>query len=195
MNKRKHTFFLLIIVFLLGCSAFPQTKTNIDVYYSLVDSTTGQIAKQLPTTEREISITSNKNDYLIFANRLKSSFAKLGINSSLRDHTELAISFDRALVKYSDMHRKSFFGSMWVKRKVELGGNFSFNSKIEPGEFLFIAIDSVRVDDIKNIENPVYAFTVSDMPPEPFFSSLLEPAAAIGTAAVAIYLFFSVRSK
>lgn len=195
MNKRKRTFFLLIFVFLLGCSAFPQTKTNIDVYYSLVDSTAGQIAKQLPTAETEISLTSNNNDYLIFTNRLKSSFANRGISLSSGDKTELAISFDRSSVQYSDMHRKSFFGYMWVKRKVELGGNFSFNGRIEPGEFLFTAIDSVKVDDIKNIENPVYTFTVSDIPPEPFFSSLLEPAAAIGTAAVAIYLFFSVRSK
>jgi len=38
-------------------------------------------------------------------------------------------------------------------------------------------------------------FTRAELPPEPFFSGLLEPAVAIGSAAVAIYLLFAVRSK
>ncbi|MBZ0200972.1 MAG: hypothetical protein K8H86_13965 [Ignavibacteriaceae bacterium] len=195
MNRNKYITFLLVIVFLFGSTAFSQSKTNIEVYYSLVDSAAGLIAKRLPAEQNKIVVISNKNDYSIFTNRIKSTFNKLGVAPDSGVNTELTISFDRTTVQYSDMHRESFFGSMWVKRKVEFGGNFSFNNKIAPGEFLFSAIDSVKVDDIKKIENPVYPFTVSEVPPEPFFSSLLEPAAAIGTAAVAIYLFFSVRSK
>jgi hypothetical protein len=48
---------------------------------------------------------------------------------------------------------------------------------------------------VKSLENQALPFTKGEVPPEPLFSSLLEPAVALGTAAVVIYLFFSIRSK
>jgi hypothetical protein len=41
----------------------------------------------------------------------------------------------------------------------------------------------------------MYNFTKGDVPPEPFFSSLLEPTVAIVTTALAVALFFAIRSN
>ena len=48
---------------------------------------------------------------------------------------------------------------------------------------------------IKSLENESFPFTKGAVPPEPFLSGLAEPLIAIGTAAVIIALFFSIRSK
>jgi len=195
MKVQTQALKILAVVFLINLSAISQTKTNIDVYYSLVDSVAQLILSRLPENQIEIKLNSPLNDYLILTNRLKSSLTQKGITQSLSAPLQADVDFDKSSVRYSDMHRSSFLGSMKVVRKVELGGNLSIAGKIVPTKFLFISIDSILVDDVKNIENSVYLFTVSDLPAEPFFSSLLEPAVAIGTAAIAIYLFFSVRSK
>ena len=55
--------------------------------------------------------------------------------------------------------------------------------------------DTVALSNINNLQNIAYSFTSPEIPNEPFFSSLLEPTIAIGTAAVAVYLFFNIRSK
>jgi hypothetical protein len=56
-------------------------------------------------------------------------------------------------------------------------------------------IDTIKVDDIKNLENISFKFTTGSLPPEPFFSGLFEPVFALGTAAAAVILFFTIRSK
>lgn len=195
MEIRRQILKIFAVALLFNLSALSQTRTNIEVYYSLVDSAAQLIVSRLPGNQNKILLSSPMNDYLLFTNRLKYSIIKKGIAEVAAAETQVNIAFDKASVKYSDMHRKSFLGSMRVVRKVELGGNLSIVGQVQPAEFFFTSTDTIIVDDVKNIENPVYPFTVSDLPAEPFFSSLLEPVVAIGTAAVAIYLFFSVRSK
>ena len=85
-----------------------------------------------------------------------------------------------------------------MEREAALSGSYILKEDekmIKSGMFNFSKIDTVKYDDINSLENQGIPFTTAEVPPEPFFSSLLEPAIAIGAAALTIYLFFNVRSK
>jgi hypothetical protein len=83
-----------------------------------------------------------------------------------------------------------------MQRKIDLSGSYSISKETVISErFDYAYIDTVSVDDAKAIENPSFPFTQAEIPSEPFFSSLLEPAIAIGSAALAVILFFTIRSK
>ncbi len=56
-------------------------------------------------------------------------------------------------------------------------------------------MDTVKVDDIKFLENESFPFTKGTTPSEPFLSGFAEPLIAIGTAAAVIVIFFTVRSE
>jgi len=62
-------------------------------------------------------------------------------------------------------------------------------------KFEFTKIDTVKVEDINSLENPAFPFTQASVPPEPFLSGIAEPIIAIGTAALAVVLFFTIRSE
>ena len=80
------------------------------------------------------------------------------------------------------------------KREISLKGNY-FYSGSGKKDFSYSSNDTVKVDDIKNLENVSFKFTNGTLPPEPFFTGLFEPVVALGTAAAAVILFFTVRSK
>jgi hypothetical protein len=62
-------------------------------------------------------------------------------------------------------------------------------------EFEITRIDTVKVDDLKSLENDSFPFTKGTIPPEPFLSGFAEPLIAIGIAAAVIVIFFTVRSE
>ena len=103
---------------------------------------------------------------------------------------------EKAEVEYSEQERDGWFGDYFVPRTVFLQGNY-FNSYSGKGlqEFNISVMDTVNVENIGEFENDSFPFTKGEVPAEPFFSSLLEPVIAIGVAAAAVVLFFSVRSK
>jgi hypothetical protein len=102
-------------------------------------------------------------------------------------------------VTYEGIHRSSFLGSRVVTRKASMLASVTLHLA-EPGtplvrrEFDEISADTVLVSEIPGLEFPAVPATQGVLPPEGFFSNIMEPfivAAAIG---VAVFLLFSVRS-
>ncbi|MDP1993749.1 MAG: hypothetical protein Q8K40_00745, partial [Ignavibacteria bacterium] len=99
-------------------------------------------------------------------------------------------------VEYDEPERKSLFGSFVVKRILHFSGNYSIISEsTNVKNFSYTLNDEVPYENIEMLENSSFPFTQGKIPAEPFFSSLLEPAIALGSAAAAVYIFFSARSK
>ena len=94
------------------------------------------------------------------------------------------------------MFRSGFFGTHYIQRYSTIFGNYlqSFSDKGKQ-EFEITTLDTIKVEDINSLENPSYPFTQAPVPPEPFVSGLAEPLIAIGTAALVIVLFFTIRSE
>ncbi len=128
-------FVNITILFMLFSSSiiFSQSKTNLEVLYSLNDSLTTRIINNLPKGKWSIKLTLNLGDsYSIFSNQIRSGFTKNGIeilHSEANDTTiqEVNIVMENAGVKYGDLDRSGWFGAYYSPRTVFISGNY-FNS-------------------------------------------------------------------
>ncbi len=205
----RNNFFSITFLILLFCSTvkvFSQSSTNLEQFYFLIDSLTNQIITELPENGNEIQLVENLGDqYSVFSNRIKTAFIQGGKEISYLPTSELlsqlAVPFvniviETAKVEYVEMIRDGWFGAHYVKRNCSLKGNY-FHSYKSDGEedFNMHFTDTVKVEDIKNLENESFPFTKGSIPPEPFLSGFAEPLIAIGIAASVVILFFTQRSK
>ncbi len=99
-------------------------------------------------------------------------------------------------VEYGEMFRDGWFGTHYIQRYSTIFGNY-LQTFSESGkrEFEITKVDTVKVEDLKYLENDSYPFTKGTIPSEPFLSGFAEPLIAIGVAAAVIVIFFTVRSE
>ena len=201
MLKRKITANLLklitgiILLSVLTCRA--QDKNNLQVFYQLVDSSIVELTSLIPDTVRNINVDLEEGTYAVFNSQIISDLTGRGYKLVSDDNAfRLQYVVREAVTSYGDIFRDGFLGDYLVPRTLSLSGsgNFSGNT-ITTHNFKFTYQDTVAVDSINSLENPAYSFTHGRLPSEPFFSSIFEPVIAVGTAALAVILFFTIRSK
>lgn len=196
---KKSLRFLFFLVF-LQISVYTQTISNLDKFYELVDSASSMLLKDLGDVKR-VNLELNFGiDYSVFANQVRGKLLRndvqlVGDNSDEQNFVRVNLVIDNSFVGYSEPEKDGIFGDFFTQRTVELSGNYFISNNSQVKEFKLTALDTLNVEDVEYVENRSYPFTQGELPPEPFFSSLLEPAIAIGAAATVIILFFSVRSK
>jgi hypothetical protein len=196
------TLRFLLLTLITSFTIYSQTKSNLEVLYSLADSLSNQILHELPAEQESILLTLNLgNSYSVFSNNIKTIFIENGKRVLEKPPDELNIPvinivIESAGIEYGEMFRDGWFGDHYVQRKASVSGNYlqSFSTDGKK-EFQFSVADTINVDEVKELESDPFAFTKGVIPPEPFLSNLAEPVIAIGTAAVVIALFFSIRSK
>ena len=199
--ETKKLSFLLVILF-ASFNLFSQTKTNLDVFYSLTDSLVDQINLEIPSNEKKILLTLNLGQsYSLFSNSIKERFKQSGKEILEQPPDELNIPhvdivLEGAGIEYGEMFRDGWFGTHYIQRYSTIFGNY-LQTFSESGkrEFEITRIDTVKVDDLKSLENDSFPFTKGTIPPEPFLSGFAEPLIAIGIAAAVIVIFFTVRSE
>jgi hypothetical protein len=204
LKKFKLKLFLYSIVFILvfHLNGTSQTRTNLELFYSLTDSLSNQIIKEIPAEENIILLTLNLGEsYSLFVNNIKSTFIKTGkeiISTPIGElnYPHVDIVIEGAGIEYGEMFRDGWFGDHYIQRYAAIYGDYLQTFSLEgKKEFMFEMMDTVKVEDINQLENDSFPFTKGTVPPEPFISGIAEPLIAIGTAAVIIALFFSIRSK
>lgn len=204
--SNKNPFYLLknifLVLILMSGIIFPQTKTNLQVLYSLNDSLVNQIVENIPQKNDKIILTLNLGEsYSIFSNHIKNDFIKNGkeiftIPQEELKLPEINIVLEEAGVQYGEVDRDGWFGDYYVPRTLLIKGHY-LNTASNNGlqQYFITAIDTVKVEELESLENNSFPFTKGNIPAEPFLSSVWEPIIAIGVAAAAILLLFSVRSK
>ena len=199
--ETKKLSFLLVILF-ASLNLFSQTKTNLDVFYSLTDSLVDQINFEIPSSEKKILLTLNLGQsYSIFSNSIKERFRKSGKEILEQPTDELNIPnvnivLEVAGVEYGEMYRDGWFGTHYIQRYSTIFGNYLHTLPAgSKKEFEITSVDTVQVEDLKYLENDSFPFTKGTIPSEPFLSGFAEPLIAIGTAAAVIVIFFTVRSE
>lgn len=192
---------IILIIFFSGIT-FGQTRSNLEILLKMVDSSAVGIVKNLPENHSSVKISFDLgSQYSVFSNTVLKEISSKNIkitSENLLDQQRTQIDYivQSVKVNYRGMFRDWIFGSYYTTRRIALKGNYSIQSpNANVIEFNYVYSDTVNVDDINEIENPAYPFTHGKLPPEPFLSSIYEPVIAIGTAAIAIYLFFKLRSK
>jgi hypothetical protein len=196
-------FCLLILLILLNTAEIEsQTKTNLDVFYSLTDSLVDQINSEIPSTEKKILLSLNLGQsYSLFSNSINERFTQSGkeILDQVPDELNIPnvnIVLEGVGVEYGEMFRDGWFGTHHIQRYSTIFGNY-LQTFSESGkkEFEITRMDTVKVEDIKFLENESFPFTKGTTPSEPFLSGFAEPLIAIGIAAAVIVIFFTVRSE
>ncbi len=179
-------------------SVLAQPKSNLEIFLIQIDSVGMQIQNSIKDQNAEIKISFlSSPEYSILENRLTSYFIKSGFKISNNSNSDEVLEFiiTEASVKYSDAFRDGLFGDFLVERNIYLKGNFIISGKNITTDFSYNFADTVGYERLKEIENRAYHFTQNSHPSEPFFSSLIEPVIAIGAAATAVILFFTIRTK
>ncbi|MDR3666407.1 MAG: hypothetical protein P4L35_06165, partial [Ignavibacteriaceae bacterium] len=193
INRLLFSSFLLVYIFMLRSGAYSQTKTNLDVFFSLVDSSVNQFLQTSNIPSKIKVDLLNGDAYSVFNSRILGDLRSKGIepaNTKTDSFPVLSYTLEKPLTQYTNIFRDGFLGTYLVQRVISIKGNYYY-----PGlgrkEFYFANLDTVNTDEIKSIENISFKFTSATLPPEPFFSGLFEPIAALGTAAAAVILFFT----
>lgn len=113
--------------------------------------------------------------------------------------TSVSVGIKSMGVAYENVRRDGLFGSRVVTRTAFLEADVVVSDRAS-GEIVHRAAvlrtrrDDVPVDDISRLEEPGLTWTTGTVPPEGFFSSILEPLITVGAIAVAVILLFTVRS-
>ena len=188
-------FIGLILLSLYSISA--QEKSNLEVFNELVDSSVTEAVSFIPDSVKHIKLNLNSGILAVFNAEIISSLSKNGYNLVSDDNSfEFQYIITNAGASYGDMFRKGFLGDYYIPRKINLSGNYNLNGQsIFTKDFNYTFQDTVNVDSVSSLENSSYPFTHGNLPAEPFFPGILEPVIAVGTAALAVILFFTIRSK
>jgi hypothetical protein len=188
----------LLIILLSTVSVHSQSKTNLEIFFSQIDSAGKEIFSNISDKNTPVKINFlSGSEYSILENRLTSSLIKSGLKISSDENGSLKLNFviTEASVKYNDSFRDGLFGDIFVERTVDLNGNFLIPEKNLSKDFSYSSMDTIKYEQLNEIENRAYPFTQNNHPTEPFLSSLIEPIIAVGAAATAVILFFTIRSK
>lgn len=177
-----------------------QSKSNLDVFYDLVDSASLKVVNEIPTSSDSVYFNLMLvDDFNIFTNRIISSLSSTGKKISFIDkysNNKINLVIESAEVNYPKIFRKGLFGDYFLKREISLKGNYSLlinNTKNDSFNYFFS--DTIKYEKVKEFENLSIPFTQGEIPSEPLFSSIIEPIALIGSAALTVFLFFNIRSK
>ncbi|WP_337866515.1 hypothetical protein [Ignavibacterium sp.] len=188
----------LLLIFLCGITGYSQSKTNLDVFFSQIDSAGKEILSNSPDKNSLMKVNFlSSAEFSILENRLTSYLIKNGTKISSDDSALIKLNFviNEAAVKYKDSFRAGLFGEILVERSLAVSGNYLIAEKNLSKDFSYEVTDTIKYSQLDEVENRAYPFTQGNRPPEPFLSSLLEPVIAIAAAATAVILFFTIRSK
>lgn len=189
--------FVFILILLLTSSNFAQSeiKSNYEFLLDVLDKSAAELADENQLESLSSINFTAPQDYMLFGNRVKMAFKKYMKTDEENDAADLSYTIENASIFYGEPFKKGLFGSHYIERIGTVSGTASLNGNNEIFSFNSALTDTIRFDDLRFVENPALPFTQGEIPGEPLFSSILEPAIAIGTAVITIVLFFTVRSK
>lgn len=204
VNKKLHLLSLKILFLLVFTASFSfaQSLTNLEQIFGLIDKSGKEIALSLNSQSKNIGLKYNcPAEYKILEQRIEFAFSRSSINFNKEnsvDYSILNYNLDIAGINYKRVFKDGWFGNMLVERESFIRGTYVLENKgvfLLSEKFDYSVTDTIKKDDISSLENLSLPFTKDEIPPEPFFSGLLEPIIAVGTAVVTVILFFTVRSK
>ncbi|MCF8241406.1 MAG: hypothetical protein K9J16_08455 [Melioribacteraceae bacterium] len=189
--------FVFILILLFTSTNFAQlnVKSNYEFLLDVLDKSAAELADENHLEGLSSINFTAPQDYLVFGNRVKMAFKKYVMTENENSAADLNYTIENASIFYGEPFKKGLFGSHYIERIGTVSGTASLNGDDEIFSFNSTLTDTIRFDDLRFVENPALPFTQGEIPGEPLFSSILEPAIAIGTAVITIVLFFSVRSK
>lgn len=168
-----------------------QTPTNLRVFEGLTADASKFISSKFFTGDRIPAVKLElPGDYKVLYPSFSNNLTESGLTLT-SDGTGAAIYLKNAAVTYSNPFTQSFLGDYYTERTAIISGDMGSSGTA----FRFEKIDTVRLSDVRDLENKGLPFTMSDIPKEPFWGSLTNVAIAAGATVLAVILFFTVRTN
>jgi hypothetical protein len=151
----------------------------------------------------EVILDNNNQEQVYFLESLKNRFPDFKfIIGEDSDSIDFKIIFKNSIIntKYKNIFVDNIFGTKKVKREVTVSYELELLNKkdsslIYSQNFDKKIKDSFDLDKLNLVEDNRYLFTQSILPEEGTVNQLLFPALIVATSAVAIILFFIIRSN
>jgi hypothetical protein len=189
--------YLLIALFAASAARCQAPPGNLDVFFAMADTAAREAAASLDEGASYRWAPALPGEYVVFGDRLLAAFAETAGDPDPTGALTVTFTVTRASVLYGEPERESLLGDYRAPRALRFVGSFSIArpDDVVVEEFSRVYRDRVRLDSLAGLATPGVAFTDSPVPPEPLFSSVLEPVAVLGASAAAVWLFFSVRDE
>ncbi len=204
---------MVLLVFVLlalgraeGQESTPLPPTNLDLYRRNVRLIVYTLLSEIPMdADRQVAVKIHGVEHSwIVENAFLSALQERDFTvRTASDESVNSIMFDFTLielkVRYRHGNRDGFFGKRTIERSVStvLAGKVYRTSSGElyyAGTVEKSAKDQIAIDDFPRVEHEQINVTHGTLPTGGFMKKILEPAVVITATAIAIYLFFSVRS-
>jgi hypothetical protein len=184
--------YTLTIIFLLTGYSVSQSRTNLEVFYNLIDSSISLLPQKVEEGNIAVYTGNNMLLYNYAVEQLNKRYGSLTVSEQ---DVSFSYVIENAELSYGEIFRKKFLGDYYIQRNFQLKGNAVSAADTRTVHFELAENDTVKYDQLHSLENSLHPFTKAPVPAEPFFQGLIEPIVAIGTAATAVILFFIIRSK
>jgi hypothetical protein len=177
--------------------------TNLRIYQSLATSLGDSLADRFPGADSQrVSVRIAPPDVAWFLqDAVERPFRAKNCVISGNDSARFGVDFGATVmnVQYSNVRRDGMFGSRVLDRAVVLQAHLRLVDRfmgtvIMTGERKAGYSDTIPLSKVESIEHAAIPSTRGTVPPEDFFSGLVEPLVIVGAVAVAIFLLFTVRS-
>jgi hypothetical protein len=183
------------------------TRTNLEIMQSLIGRITRDVIGHsgIPGGDTVLFRIQSGPDSWIVQNAMLAELRTSGYpvllpaDSGAQRGYAMHIQSSELRVRYDDMYHDGFLGARKARRTVSAAVTCEV---VNPGshEVLYSgapaaeAADTVRVDEVANLELASARSTHAELPAETFPDRVFEPLVIIGATGIAVYLFFHVRS-
>ncbi len=182
-------------------------KTNAEVMHMLVAGMVDRVLPNLslhPGDSVALNIKPGQDEWLVEGG-VAAALRRAGVSpyrqtDTTRNYSLILESRTPELtVRYLDGYREGLFGTKKVKRSILAG--FSLQAT-EPGSHRIVFSDMLRqqyadtvtTENVPSLESSSMQSTHGELPGENALDRVVEPFVIIGATAVAVYLFFHIRS-
>jgi hypothetical protein len=135
---------VIIILILYSCSFLSaQSRTNLDVFYSLIDSSITMLPQNIPAGSSVMVYPSN--NYLIFNyvyGKLNERYNRIKNNDR---NIYLSYAVEDIKLQYSTNFRKKFLGDFYIERNFLFTGNYIILNNPNTNSFSFSFTDTVNM--------------------------------------------------
>lgn len=199
--KPRTIAFVFFVLFYFTCLSFEKigTPTNKEVFSSFLVEFLDTLSKSSINYNFQIRIAQHPiSDYI--ENSIVGTLSPMGyrfFSTHCDTCTIMQISVNKYDVSYKRVKRER--PTNFVTRKIELELICLLkpnNSTIEAINFKKSYADTIKIEDLDIVEKDGYPFTgTRPKEPENFLKKYFEPIIVIGSSALAVILFFTVRTK
>ncbi len=194
--------FIFVGLFFFTSISSGQRLTNYEIFRAQVDALSGSIGKTLTDWKTKEASYQSKSGEIEMYVRQRIEEQLLGSGFRIRQDSssvpQLKVSVPLIKVVYSSPVASHIFASSDVERTVQSDYDIEITDSGEvkfAKSYSFVYSDTVKESEISDLESGSYSFLHGKIDPGGFFDAMFQPVLFIASAAVIVYLFFTLRGS